>query len=71
MYSLRSQLMISAPKSVAHEVRTLLLAMRDLRDCIGRGFLKGSDEHATAYRSVRDSQQRLRALMRADLVGPE
>lgn len=71
LYSLRAQLMISAPKSVAPEVRTSLLAMRDLRDCIGRGFLKGSEEHAVAYRSVRDSQQRLRDLMRADLVGPE
>ncbi|WP_306332227.1 hypothetical protein [Streptomyces sp. KL118A] len=71
LYSLRAQLMISAPKTVAHEVRTSLLCMRDLRDCIGRGFLKGSEEHSAAYQSVRESQQRLRELMRADLVGPE
>ncbi|WP_199931279.1 hypothetical protein [Streptomyces sp. CB02923] len=69
LYSLRAQLVISAPEPVVKEVRKSLLAMRNLRDCIGRRSLLGSEEHKAAYRAVRETQERLRDLMRADVVG--
>ncbi|MFI6400628.1 hypothetical protein [Streptomyces sp. NPDC050548] len=69
LYSVRAQLVISAPVPVAEQVRKSMIAMRDLRDCIGRGNLIETEEYATAQRAVRDSQQHLRDAMRADLAG--
>lgn len=69
LYSVRAQLVISAPVPVAEQVRKSMIAMRDLRDCVGRGNLIETEEYATAQRAVRDSQQRLRDVMRADLAG--
>lgn len=69
LYSLRAQLVISAPEPVVEQVRASMIAMRDLRDCVGRGDLIDTDAYATAERAVRDSQQCLRDVMRADLAG--
>ena len=67
LYSLRARIVIVAPDPVVDATRSALIAMRDLRDCIGRGSLADSEEYKAAYRVVSDSQQRLREAMRADL----
>ena len=67
LYSLRSQIIIMAPDSVIDATQNALRAMRHLRDCISQGILVGSEEHDAARHVVRDSNQRLREAMRADL----
>jgi hypothetical protein len=67
LFSLRSQIMIVAPEPVVDATRTALVAMRHLRDCVAEGLLIGSEKHDAARRVVRDSNQKLRAAMRADL----
>ena len=67
LYSLRSQIVIIAPDPVVDATRSALRAMRGLRDCIAQGCLAGSEKYDAAHRVVRDSNQRLREAMRADL----
>ncbi len=64
LYGLRAQLVISVPAPVAEQVRASMRAMRDLRACIGRGDLIGTDTYAMAERVVRDSQQPARSDVR-------
>jgi hypothetical protein len=68
LYSLRAQIMITAPNPVVDAARDALHAMRHLRDCVAQGELVGSEKHDAARREVRDSNQRLREAMRMDLV---
>jgi hypothetical protein len=70
LYSLRAQIMIMAPDPVVDATRSSLTAMRHLRNCIAQGCLVDSKEHTAAHRAVRDSNQRLREAMRADLRLP-
>jgi hypothetical protein len=67
LYSLRAQIMIMAPSPVVDAALDALRAMRHLRDCVAQGDLVGSAGHDAARRVVRDSNQRLRETMRADL----
>jgi hypothetical protein len=67
LYSLRAQIVIMAPDPVVDATRSALIAMRNLRDRLAQGNLAGSEEYDAAYGVVRDSQQKLREAMRADL----
>ncbi|MBE1596887.1 MULTISPECIES: hypothetical protein [Streptomyces] len=69
LYPLRAQLVISAPAPVVEQVRAATIAMRDLRDCVGNAYLIGIGEYAAGEQAVRDSQERLRDVMRTDLAG--
>ena len=67
LYSLRAQIIITAPSPVVDASRDSLRALRHLRDCVAQGEMEGSQKFDAARRAVRDSDQKLRDAMRADL----